>query len=174
MSELKVSKYSWEIKYSVVAQYMSIGSLNKVAKLSNIPLTTVTAWSKQSWWLEIEEDIKRQRAVELDGKLSTIVDKSLEVIQDRLENGETVLNNKTGQLMQKPVSLRDAVAAGNNLLARQQQVKKAAEETKVVKDTVKETLESLKLEFAKWAKQEKTKDAETIEYVEVVPPEEEE
>lgn len=170
MSESKVgvTKYSWELKYSIVAQYMAMGSAAKVARLTKVPVTTINAWMKQPWWLEIEENIKSERNAELNNKLSSAIDKSLEVIQQRLEEGDVVLNNKTGQMINKPVALRDAVAAGNALLARKTQIEKAQADTAIVKDSVKETLEALKLEFAKWAKTDKTKDAETLEFVEVV------
>ena len=44
---------------------------------------------------------------ELDAKTSKIVDKALDQIMDRLENGDHIYDQKTGRIRRAPVKLRE-------------------------------------------------------------------
>lgn len=151
-NELKLKnlqeKYSWEKKYQVVGCYMELSSLQKTADVCKVTVQTISAWKKQPWWSELEARILREKALEHDGKLSKIIDRALAIVEDRLENGEQVLNNKTGTLVHKPVSLRDTTNTLNALAARQKNVRADLSGVSEEKASVKETLALLAKEFA--------------------------
>jgi hypothetical protein len=88
----------------------------------------------------------------MNTKLSKIVDKSLSVIEDRLENGDIILNNKTGDLIRKPVSLKDANSVTKDLLAHQIRVEELTNKMEVQKETVADQLKLLAQEFSKWSR----------------------
>lgn len=164
---LNKNSYDWDKRIEVVKCYIITGSLRRVSEATGVHLKTLTEWRDQEWWSDITAEIKKQREAKLDNKLSNIVEKALEVVEDRLNNGDLVLNNKTGELIRKPVPLREASKAANELLARQQQLQKNSEGVTIQQTTVKETLNMLANEFSKWNRNQSKKEATTIEFKEV-------
>lgn len=164
---LNKNSYDWDKRIEVVKCYIITGSLRRVSEATGVHLKTLTEWRDQEWWSDITAEIKKQREAKLDNKLSNIVEKALEVVEDRLNNGDLVLNNKTGELIRKPVPLREASKAANELLARQQQLQKNSEGVTIQQTTVKETLNMLANEFSKWNRNQSKKDATVIEFREL-------
>lgn len=146
-----------EKKDKAVELTLAFGSHYKAAYALGLDRLAVKKWAKQPWWEEKMAEKKAEQVAVLDTKLSETVDKSLEIIADRLENGEQILNNKTGELVVKPVSLKDATKVANDLLQRQTQLRKQQEEEQTVAVPVKETLAILANEFAKWARTQANK-----------------
>ena len=110
---------------------------------------------------------REEKALVVDSKMASIVDKALEKVDDRLENGDIVLNNKTGELIRKPVSMKDAALVARDLLVRQEAIRKSTDEAVEHKETVKETLSLLAKEFAKWAKKEPVSEVVDVESKEI-------
>jgi hypothetical protein len=177
IEELRLSKlnlamergrYTWEKKYSVVAVYLQNGSLRETEAKTGVPAATLEKWRKDSWWPDLVNQIKTADATKLDNKLSRIIAKSLDVVEDRLENGDLVMNNKTGELVRRPVPLREASKAASELMQRQHQNNKLLVDNTIREQTIDETLKFLAGEFAKMV----NKKPEIIDMVEEVPPEE--
>lgn len=158
IEELRVSKfnqgmergrYTWEKKYATVAVYLKCGALRETEKATGVPAVTIENWRKSSWWSDLVHEIKNAQHAEKDNKLTQIINKALGVVEDRLDNGELILNNKTGELVRKPVNIRDATRAASELIQRQQTINKTIALDEVQKQTVDETLKFLAQEFAK-------------------------
>lgn len=160
------SGYSFEVKQDVCQKMLTLGNRQLVAALTGIDYTTIYKWQKTDWWKELEDSIRFEQGVKLDTKLSQVIDKSLDIVVDRLENGEQVLNNKTGELMQKPVSMKDAAVVSNNLLQRQQVLRRTKEEVQEKKESMKDILSTLASEFAKYSLRSQNHDAEDIPFIE--------
>lgn len=166
LPEITDNSYDWEKRIEIVKLYLITGSRRKTAEMAEISLQTLDRYRDQPWWDEVVAEIKKQRDSKVVHKLSSIVERALEVVEDRLENGDIVLNNKTGTLVRKPVPLREASKAAVELLARQQQIEKQADEATVQQSTVKETLGLLAAEFSKWSKQVSKSNAQVIDFTE--------
>jgi len=160
INELRLSKldkamergrYTWEKKYSVVAVYLQCGSLSQTEAETGVPSVTISNWKQTSWWPELVSQIKNAEHSQMNTQLNKIINKALGVVSDRLENGEMVLNNKTGELVRKPVTLRDATRAAAELMNRQVILNKVTVENEIKKQTVEDTLKFLAGEFAKMA-----------------------
>lgn len=160
---------SWPVekKIEAVTTYLVLGSLRQVAAATNVSYGMIKQWRIQPWWKEVEAEIVASRRIAQGSKLSKIVDKSLDVIDDRLSNGDIVLNNKTGELIRKSVSLRDATTAANALMQRAAILEKLQQDDKVLETqvSIKDQLVSLAAEFAKMNGRSK-ENAESIEYKE--------
>jgi hypothetical protein len=74
----------------------------------NIPYDTLSVWKGSKWWSELSQDIRTEGHLALSHKMQKIADKAMDVTLDRLENGDAVLDQKTGEIKHKPVSMRDA------------------------------------------------------------------
>lgn len=161
MSNLSNS-YSWEKKYEVVTQMLACGNARLVSSLTGVGTATISSWKKQSWWMDLEDEIKREKTLSLNTKLSKIIERSLDIVNDRLENGNTKMT-KDGTLVKVPVEIKDAAKVANDLMARQHIIEKTMDTEAQVGVSVQDTLEALKKEFSKWASNERKSNAVDIE-----------
>ena len=159
-------RWSWEQKVEVATLFMQLGNMRLVCEKTDVPYQTILDWRKTEWWPELIDEIKQIKRSKTGTKLAEIIEQSIAVVQDRLENGDFVLNNKTGEINRRPVSLRDAAVVTNNLITRQIQMEELAEKLVNRKESVKETLAVLAREFAKMNKLQEKAKAETIEFKE--------
>lgn len=88
--------------------FMLGGNLSLTAEKLKIPHETLRTWKKSDWWKELEDDIRREERLTLSTKLRNLMDASLTLVQDRLEHGDWIYDQKEGELRRKPVSMKDA------------------------------------------------------------------
>src|SRR5690349_17224342 len=91
-------RWSNEAKMDVVQRVFLIGNIETVAALTGVDSGTIRSWQKQEWWKEAMATLRYEQNQQTDVKLQKVVDKSLDIVADRLEHGDLVLNNKTGEL----------------------------------------------------------------------------
>lgn len=84
----------------------------------NIPFPTVRSWRYAEWWTKISDELRTEDQIQLSNKLKGIAEKSLEIMADRLQNGDYIFNRFTGEMERKPVSLRDTTQAFNSIQDR--------------------------------------------------------
>ena len=150
----KNSTWPIEKKIEAVTTWLALGNLRHVAGVTGVGYDLIKQWRMMPWWKDLEAEIIASRRVKSANKLSKIVDKSLDVIDDRLENGDFILNNKTGEIMRKQVTLRDATTAANALMQRQAILEKLNKDEQTIESTVNivDQLKNLANEFAKFNK----------------------
>lgn len=117
-----------------------------------IPVPTLKMWRQSEWWKDVENDLRSQEDLQLSARLKKIVNRSYDVIEDRMENGDFVYDQKTGQMKRKPVNMRDAHRVALDL----QQVStelldRHLEEKSISVDTIDKKLKDLADSFAKIA-----------------------
>ena len=88
--------------------YLVYGNYATVASEIGCDRTTVRNWANKDWWPILLEELKYLKNVELDSKYTHALEKSLSELMDRLENGDEVVNSKTGETYRKKVGARDA------------------------------------------------------------------
>ena len=107
------SKYSRETRYQAAAAMVAHGNSLAVAEQAGIPASTLRHWHRndeefqsmcQEVWVEFGESIK--------SKLAAIIDESADQALDRLQNGDVVRDNRTGDLVRVPIKGRDAAIVG--------------------------------------------------------------
>ena len=103
-------------KLEAVKCWLITGNLQATAAALNIPHVTLKSWRYSQWWADTVADLRTENNLQLTHRLKKIAAKSLDLVEDRLENGDWVLNNKTGKLMQKPVGIRDLGVITNTTL----------------------------------------------------------
>jgi hypothetical protein len=160
-------KYSWEDKLLVASKFQQLGNARLVSELTGVPYQTILDWRKTDWWIELMDELKQIKRSKSGAKLAEIIEVGTDIIMDRLTNGDIVLNNKTGELTRKQVSLRDAAQAVNNLITRQIQMEELAEKLVHRKESIQETLKLLSKEFAKFSKEQQKLQAQDIKFKEL-------
>ena len=163
-------QYNPEHKYNAVVAYLATGNLRIAAASCNIAYETIRYWKQQPWWKEFEFEIANTKRTETKNKLSKLVDKSLDLIQDRLDNGDFALNQKTGEVIRRPVQIRDLNQVFANIMQRQEALEKRKLEESALQqqESVKDTLKMLAEEFSKFTNSRKpqvidVEDAQEIE-----------
>ncbi len=144
--------FSPEVKYNVVLNYLATGNLKIAAASVGVAYETVKKWHQADWWKEFEFEIANSKRTSTNNKLSKLVDKSIELMEDRLDNGDFIVNNKTGEVCRRPVQLRDLNQVMNNILIRQEAIEKQQKEQRVVqeKESIQDLLKTLASEFSKF------------------------
>ncbi len=140
--------------------WLVTGNLSATAAALDIKLTTMKEWRYSKWWTELVNEIKTENTITLSNKLKAIANKALDVSLDRLENGEWIYDQKTGEMRRKPVQLRDAHTVAKDLLERSTQLEK-----KPVEEKQQQT--DLLLNLAKKFEEFSKKRVEVIEVVNV-------
>lgn len=102
------ANWSPKQRQEAVALYKILGNLKLVSNSLGIPYQTLKGWHIQDWWKECELEIANETKAKLTGNLSRIGEKALKVVEDRLENGEFIYDQKTGKIKRKPINSRDA------------------------------------------------------------------
>lgn len=95
-------------KIEAVKAYLVLGSIPLVSATLHIPEPTLRVWCKSDWWAQVVDDLRLQDELVLSARLQKLVDKSLVVVEDRLDQGDFVYDQKTGAMRRKPVAMRDA------------------------------------------------------------------
>jgi hypothetical protein len=162
------NKYTWEDKLLVASKFQQLGNARLVSELTGVPYQTILDWRKTEWWIELMDELKQIKRSKTGAKLAEIIEVGTDLIMDRLKHGDIVLNNKTGELQRKQVSLRDAAQAVNNLITRQIQMEELAEKLVHRKESIQETLKLLSKEFAKFSKEQAKAQAQDVPFKEIV------
>lgn len=153
-----VRTYSDHDKLRAVAAYVSTGTVNKASQIVEIPRRTMADWSQQEWWHEAVQRVRTEKEGELDAKITAIIDKAFDTVAERLENGETVVNPKTGERYARPISGRDAGWLGAVLFDKQRILRNLP--TSISENRSSDQLEKMARQFEKISKQS---EAKTIE-----------
>ena len=118
------SQYSNVQRIAVISDYVVLGNQTKVAELHNIPLTTVHEWIKSEWGVALFEEIRIEKAPELDAHMTKLIDSAFSEAQDRVDNGDfrlvktkKAIKNEDGSLeVSEDYELRRIPMAGKDLI----------------------------------------------------------
>ena len=67
--------------------------------------STISKWMDREEWITATARIKKVHNDTLDTRMSSIISKAFSAVEDRMENGDVVIVK--GEMMRKPVSMRD-------------------------------------------------------------------
>lgn len=158
-------RWSDSQKVEAVTTYMILGSLKLVSGTLKIPFDTLKTWKKTEWWKEIEQDLRVQEDLQVSQRLRKIVEKTFDVVEDRLEHGDFVMDNK-GNLKRKPVSMKDAHRVAMDFGDRRDDlVNRHIQNESVDTGKIESKLADLAKEFARIASQVTTKPVEVTDVI---------
>lgn len=154
-------------KTEAVLTWMTTGNLTQTAQLIGVGLPTLKSWKKQPWWIEAVEGFHDDDKTELDAKYQKIIRKALSVVEDRLENGNFQMDQKTGKIVRVPVSISDSHKVAKDLVDQQQLLRKDKRQETIAQETINDKLAKLAIQFAEMAvgknQKEKVVSGETYE-----------
>lgn len=150
-------------KIEVVTTYLLLGKAPLVEAVTGVSAAQIRQWKLQPWWKEMEAELRREEELELDVKLKKILDKSLETVMDRVENGDFNYDFKTGKMSRKPVTLKDVHKVSVDLIDKRLVLQ--GKPTRIVENqqTTQDHLKKLAEQFARFVTGEKEVKGITIE-----------
>lgn len=136
--------------------------IEKVHQITTIPRWAIRRWMKEPWWDNVVNNVRKEQNELLDAKLTGVIHKAVELIEDRLVNGEVKLDQKTKETYREPVNVRTATHAVEVTFKQRQLLR--GEATQVVSgETTDSKLQKLKDQFEKLAKSKKINTLEPLE-----------
>ena len=138
-------------RLEAVSIHLATGSPTSTSLATGIPLQTLYKWKRSDWWKKAVEEYRAEENLRTDATLSKIVEKSLEVVSDRLDNGDFQFDQKTSQLIRKPVSARDAHKISMDVIDKRSVIQNAEKQETDQKKT-EDRLFKLAEEFVKFSR----------------------
>ncbi len=150
----------------VVTTYLALGNLAESSRVCNVPLITIKKWKAQPWWAELVSDIQSGEGQRADNKMSKTIDKALDLIMTRMEEGDYVYDQKTGRLVKVPLKARDLERVASGLFDKRQLIRKQPTSIKQSDLNQKDRLLELAEQFAKFAGMKIEQEKVVNEYIE--------
>jgi len=100
------SWYPQDKKVEACTLYAVYGSIDEVSKYTDVPPATLRTWKNESWWSDITKQVYVESNEGLTAKISNTLDKTLDLLRDRLENGDEKVNGRTGELIRAPIEAK--------------------------------------------------------------------
>ena len=157
--KVDASRKRWgdQQKIEAVSTYVVLGgNATQTAIALQIPAETLRIWTKTQWWKDLYDEIKQQENIELSHKLQKIVTRSLALVEDRLEKGDFFYDQKTGKVVRKEVSLRDAHEVMKSSFMMKESIEKP-QAVAMEENSVSEKLSALAKQFEQFAVAQKEK-----------------
>ena len=154
--------WSKKKRMEVVTSYLALGSVAETSRFCNVPLATVANWKSQPWWKELVDEIQSGEGQKQDNKMSRLIDKALDILMERIEDGDYQYDQKTGRLVKVPLKARDLERVASGLFDKRQLIRNKPTNIKENAGNQQERLLKLAEQFAQFAGA-KIKDEKLIE-----------
>lgn len=164
-------QWSTKQKFEAVALYKLLGNLVEVSAQTRIPVQTLRQWHIKDWWKDYELEIAQGSRSKLSAKLERVRDRAIAVVEDRLEHGDFVFDQKTGQILRKPVNAQTAGKILVDTVDKSILIDKLNQEHKLTMsiDKMSDRIATLHETFGKLARKSNQKPLGDVIDVEVVP-----
>lgn len=140
-----------EKRIEAATLYAAIGNIKRTADLAKVPYATLQRWVDEEWFLQILQRVKREENFETDRKFTSIVDKALAKLEERIEEGDYIYDIKRGMAVAVPMSGRDLSIVTGTLFDKRQLLRGEATQIKSAA-TNEEHLKELATKFAEYVK----------------------
>lgn len=159
-------KFTPEQKIQAVMSYLVTGTSRKASKICGINEATIRDWKTRStWWMDAYAECKKKKQEELDAAFTQVIHNGVGYLIDRMENGDTKFDSKSGQTVNVPMSGKDIGWVLGVLFDKRQLLRgEATSRSEKVSET--ERLDKLQQQFQNMAKEVQGYNAKVIEDVE--------
>lgn len=95
-----------EKKVEAASIYAVTGSVHKASELTGVPLHTIKSWRQTDEFKALLNEVWTENNEKIDARFTAIIEKSLEAIIDRLDNGDHRLTAK-GTVVRVPIGAKE-------------------------------------------------------------------
>lgn len=139
-------------KLEAVTLWMMTGSWVQVSAATKVPVDTLKHWKMADWWKDAQNALRHQANVKVSGKLQRIIDKSSDIVLDRLENGDIHFDPKTGKVTRKEVNAKTASEILTKSIDKDQLIQKLEQAPEVKEEAIMDRLKSIQEQLRKATK----------------------
>lgn len=157
-------RYTDKEKLNAVCTYAVTGNSRRCAEIVKIPEATIRAWKGTEWWAEAMARVVAEKDETLTVELSALVDKAVQQVNDRLDNGNYIYDTKRGQMIRKPIDAKE-LAIVTAIAIDKRQLIRGEPTSRTESISQNERLKSLQEQFKKFvrAKEVVQEEPEVIE-----------
>lgn len=149
-------------KIDAATIYAVYGDTKQTAELANVPESVIRGWKQEPWWIEIQKQVYSEQNEKLAARISGVLDKTITHLEDRLENGDEILNVRTGQIVSKKVDASVLAKMFENL-SHQRRITRGEPTSISAKIGVDDRLKTLEKAFLRFAQAKEITNEETEE-----------
>jgi len=147
----KPGYYPEQQKVAAAVLYAATGNINDSSKLAKVPPHQLRKWMGEEWFIDIQEQVHREENAKISSKMTELVVEVLDNMQERVKQGDPVLNKKTGEISKLPIKFRD-LATGMNIIAEKRQLLRGEATSRTEKVGPEQFLKDLSDQFKKFAR----------------------
>jgi hypothetical protein len=100
--------YSDKQKEEAITLYLALGNMAEVSRVTGIQANRLRLWKKEDWWKERSAELQSSESIQVSKRIKKIVDTSLDVMEDRLTEGNYQYDQRQGKLVRVPVNAKEA------------------------------------------------------------------
>lgn len=146
-------KYDKDTKVALVTKYASSGNLKASAAACGVDYAQARSWKTRSqWWGPTIAKVQKIQQAELDAVMTSVIDKAMTEMTDRIENGDTIRDTKTGELVKIPMKGKELAVAAAVIFDKRSLIRGDA--TSISGKKIN-PLKNVQEDMLKWAKQVK-------------------
>jgi hypothetical protein len=146
---VKQQHWSDRQRMNAVAVFVTTGSASLTSQTTKIPYDTISYWKKQQWWKDTIAEMRNSQRMDNGAKLKKVFDKAVIQLEERIDNGDWVYNQKTGKMQRKLLSGRDLNQITKDAIDKQIVLDKLLDQPKQDEEDIKDRLARLMEEFKK-------------------------
>lgn len=135
--------------YAITGSSLKTHELMKQAGVP-VPASTIRMWKNtHGWWKTVLSEVRRAKQDELDAKLTAVIMKGVDELNDRVENGNYKYNPKTGEIERVPLTSSELAKDAVGIPIDKRAIMRGDPTSRIVKEDVNETLKFLGEQFMK-------------------------
>ena len=161
-TKAKPTWYPIEKKVHAACLYAVTGNAVEVSRLTDIPVNQLKGMMAEQWWEDTIRQVRKEENDQITARMTTFINKGIDAIIDRLENGDTVLDLKTGALYKAPVRLKD-ISSPLGVVLEKRQLLRGEATARTERFSQEDILKELGSKFEAFAQRLGYKKEETIE-----------
>lgn len=93
----------WQKRDKFVAEYVRTGDRKQAVQIAGVTLATGTNWLAQKWFKDRVHDVRKSMDKQMEGRITSILDKTFQQLNDRLDNGDPKIL-KDGTIIRTPMA----------------------------------------------------------------------
>ena len=133
---------------------------------TGVPAQTIRHWRLQDWFKDLVSELQREDDYSADAKLTKIVNKALDAVVDRLENGDFMFDPKSQEFVRKPLLARDVTRIADTMFDKRNLLRGKPTSISGKQEQISDRLAKLAIEFTRFVNaKDITPEAKTIEAI---------
>ena len=149
----KLREWTMDEKLEAATALLITGTTTDASKLCGIPSRTIREWTKKDWWHSLMQEADKHKNALLSGKQTKLLEKSLNLLEERMTKGDPIVDKNGNIVGYKPVNAYHMALIHAILVDKRGVIRGVKESTKSNK-TITDKLDELTDRLEKFAEKQ--------------------